>query len=242
MAISLLMVVVGGCMRASLATDTGLSTEGQWSVAPQQSAHVGEKVDFSVVLMDMFQRPRDALGLADYTTLTVGNDRMDGDLEPDGRFHFAYTFSLARPGDRIRVTTAVTKQKGLRDFMKVGQEWMQCDSPYDERDIIVARAHVELECYQVRVEIKLELPEGDYDWASARLVLLKHGDSKHVVYEQQGVRCGFTVQPFGTGGGCRVIYEPLATEINKTGHTAAEFSVQDLAGKLHQHRVNFPTP
>ena len=55
-----------GCIYGSLASDTGPSAEGLWSVENMQEAHVGEKVKYSFILREPLNESRLSLfGLAD---------------------------------------------------------------------------------------------------------------------------------------------------------------------------------
>ena len=118
---ALVIAPATGCISGSLASSTGPRPPGNhWSVARRQMAHVGEEVHFDFLLQDWQGRFLPPQGLADYCAVTVGYERIEVAPDIHGRFRFSHRFTRVQPGDRVELTTTAFRQRGGRDWMRIG--------------------------------------------------------------------------------------------------------------------------
>lgn len=230
-------------MIGSLATNTGPS-QGQWSTANRQYVHVGEEVSFSFTLTDdPFQRrPVHPFGHADYCTATLGSDRVEATLDEGGHYRFQYVMSGRRVGEVVPVQAVAYRRRGHRDFMKIGDVWLRGTDPFDPPDDAVARDTIELNVYRSRVELFIEESPNQLDPANGRLELVKSDASVTTVYGDPGDGHGFRHFGPDKNGMYRIVYDPLATEVNRSGQTEVRFIAEDLAGRRHVAETTIETP
>lgn len=235
-------MLAGGCYSVSIATSTGDRLGGNWSTVPKQQAHVGETVEFSVMLTQpLTGRPVHARGAADYCALFLNGRRVDLEMDIDGRFHGTYAFDFVDADEKIRVDAKVYLTRGSRDFMQIRGEWLRNESPRDWPDHLVASGHVELAFYQS--ELRLEVPgaAGGFDLSTAKLILRRPDGTETTVFPYRPPRHGFslTQQPHG---GLLLTYRPRADEISPYGATQAVLSVYGHDGKGYQAEELLLTP
>ena len=167
-----LVAAGGGCVSASLATNTGPHPPQQrWSMAGKQMAHVGETVQFDFVLTDLWGRFVAPTGLADYCVAMIGSERTEAEPDERGHFRFSYALDRARPGDKVPVKVTAYQQRGSRDHMKVRGQWLTADSLYAEPDRKIAGDAIQLTIYQTNIEMKIVRPADDLDPVSGVLRL-----------------------------------------------------------------------
>lgn len=242
----MLSVVAGGftgCIAGSLATTTGLRPAGsRWSIAPRQSAHVGEEVHFDFVLHNGAGSMVSPLGVADYCVASIGSYRVEA--VPDDTGHFAFSFRLDRasPGDEITVEVTAYQQRGRRDFVQVGGQWLEAQSPLAELDKPVARASVRLAIYQSKVSLRIARPPDDLDPQTGVLRLIRMDGSATSVYIDRPGRPGFRLAGPGQVGYYEVDYEPSGDEVNVTGVTEFTFTIHDVGGQRHTVLAQLETP
>ena len=233
---------VPGCTSGSLATDSGPG--GGWSTQKLQYVHVGERVDFSsVIASGTFRKvPRNAFGIVDYCIATAGDERIEAELDGTGRFRFSYNVVGLNPGETVIVTATSYQEKGIRDIMQIGDEWVRAEMPSDPGDIVMATASVKLLVYKTRVELPVVDRDGELDFESGRLELHKHDGEITNVYAATGGRRGFTVEESESAGTFLVTYDPTADQINKYGDTYVRFTAFDRSGGAHEFDGYCPTP
>jgi len=240
---SLVLVGVCGCLSGSLATSTGPRYGGQWSVARLHPVHVGETVRFSFLLKEPLAREAlSAKGVADYSVFDFGGERVQADIEKDGRFLAQYTFDDVVPGQTIVVEAIAFRQHGPRDQVKINDTWVQNLSPNNEKDEPVAGASAKLVVYQAQVRMALPPSANDFDFSTGQLLLRREGAAGRPVFEDRPHRRGFLVTDRNDGAGWWVTYSPSGNEINPVGVTEVEFSVYDQAGNRRVFRDLVDTP
>jgi len=244
------VAAIGGCISASLATNTGPHRpEHRWSTASRQSAHVGETVHFDFVLTDWRGRFVSPTGIADYCVASssrlrtvIGDERLEAEPDAKGHFRFSYTLDRVRAGEKLKVTATAFQQRDSRDFMKVGDRWLQADSPYAQPDRKVAADAVQLTIYQTAVDIKIARPADDLDPESGVLRFHCMDGGGMPVYLDKPGRPGFRISGPETDGYYRVEYLPTGSQLNPTGTTEVEFTIHDLGGKRHVVSQTLSTP
>ncbi len=231
-----------GCMGGSLATDSGPG--GRWSTERRQKVHVGERVNFSFALTKGWIRreARDPLGIADYCLATAGPERIEADLDDSGHYRFTYSVIQHRLGDVVNVSVAAYRKHGVRDLMRIGDEWVHAEDPYNQRDRTIARDSLQLVVYQTRVELPVNHPPADLEMASGRLEIRKADGTVTTVFGRGPAGRGFTYTGPDHHGLYRVIHEPTAEQIDKSGTTYVSFTVLDRAGDRHVFDGYIPTP
>jgi hypothetical protein len=249
-------VAIGGCVSASLGTNTGPHPPQQrWSIAAKQMAHVGETVQFDFVLTDFWGRFVAPTGLADYCVAVpsrlrtgIGDERIETEPDAKGHFRFSYTLDSLRAGEKIKLTATAYQQRGSRDHMKIRGQWLTADSPYAEPDRKIAGDSIQLTIYQAKVEMKIVRPADDLDPESGVLRLQRLDGTAAPVYTGSPVyidkpgRPGFRLDGPEPNGYYRVEYQPTGEQLNPTGTTEAEFSVYDLGGQRHVVSQTLSTP
>ncbi len=243
------VVTSGGCVSASLGTNTGPHPPQQrWSIVAKQMAHVGEMVQFDFVLTDFWGRFVAPTGLADYCVAMIGSERTEAEPDERGHFRFSYALDRARPGEKVPVTATAYQQRGSRDHMKIRGQWLTADSPYAEPDRKIAGDSIELTIYQTKVEMKIVRPADDLDPESGVLRLQRLDGTAAPVYTGTPVyidkpgRPGFRLDGPEPNGYYRVEYQPAGEQLNPTGTTEVEFSVYDLGGQRHVVSQTLSTP
>ncbi|MEE9294725.1 MAG: hypothetical protein V3W34_07175 [Phycisphaerae bacterium] len=237
-----LSALVPGCTGGSLATDSGPG--GGWSTLKQQYVHVGEKVNFSFAMSKgLFRKePRDPFGVVDYCIATAGDERIEAELDRSGRFRFTYNVVRLRPGDVVNVSAAAYQEKGIRDVMQIGDEWVRADTPYDQSDFVMATDSIELLVYRTLVELSVPDAQRRLDLASGRLELRKHDGTTTTIYAAEEGSRGFTISEPDADGRYLVRYHPTADEINKFDTTYVRFTAFDHSGGAHDFDGHCPTP
>ncbi len=232
-----------GCVTGSLATSTGPQSPGMpWSTASRQSAYVGETVSFEFVLQDWLHRHVDPAGSADYCVAMIDSERIEASADIDGRFHFSCTFSNTMQDDARTVRVTAYRQRGGRDFMKVRDQWMQSDSPYEMADRRVAVDSIVLGFYDRPIEIRIPRLTDELDAMTGVMRILKPGGTPTSVFVDRPHRPGFTLTG-PDGDGHRVAqYVPTSEQLNPTGITEVVFQIEDIAGKAYEHRLTIDTP
>jgi len=234
----------GGCMRGSLASDTGPRETGRWSVAKKQYAHVGERVHFSFIVVPVFGAGWGAgEGLVDYAEATIGQERIDVPVDADGRATFQYTFETVtdeRTG--VPVAVAAYRTRGRRDEIQVGGQWINPLNSDDLPDEKLASDKLTMVVYQSRIDIALPAAEGPYLWRSGRLTIRKADGTRSEVFFDRPARPGYTVSGPDARNEFHVVYLPRADQVNKTGATEATFVVRNTRGREVRKVVWFETP
>lgn len=232
-----------GCISASLATSTGPRPPGQpWSTAATQKAHVGEEVLFDFVLTDPLGRFLMPEHVADYAVLTIGEDRVETESDPSGHFAFSYKIAKTRPGEKIRIRSAAFRQLGRRDYMKVQNRWLKAESPADESDRIIAEDTLNLEVYQAVVDLTLDGSADELDAESGVLRFRRLDGKTARVYVSRAGRRGFELSGPDQAGGYRVTFRPEGADLNPTGTTDVELTIDDRGGRRHSASMVLPTP
>ncbi|MCG3137669.1 MAG: hypothetical protein HJJLKODD_01518 [Phycisphaerae bacterium] len=242
LAIGLLPVLTTGCMRGSLATDTGWSADGPWCIERVQQAHVGETVRCSFVLLDTHGRRVSLWDAADYAVLLMGGERYETRPNIDDRFEFEIPLGEVASGQRVTLQAEAYLQQDKRDYMKIAGRWLRTESTSDIPDDKVADGHLRLEIYQCRICYRFAAPSQPLDWSLARLTLTRHDGSSSDIFVQKEDRPGFVVVGPDQAGELELQYEPTIEQINRTGTTSAVLAVHDLQGQLHRFAWDFPTP
>ncbi len=241
--VSLSCAAAAGCVSASLATDSGpLPPGAKWSDADRQAVHVGEEVAFDFVLSDSRNQLVSPTGLADYCATMVGAQRIEAEPDAYGHFAFRHRFDHVRDGDVIEVRSEAFQQFGSRDFVRVGQQWLETDSPYSVADKKVAGDSIRLTIYQSQVNMQMARPPDDLDPATGVLRFRKADGSSSAVYIDRPGRPGFVVEGPDESGLYRIRYSPSAGELNKSETTEAEWTVYDLSGRRHTVTQTLETP
>ena len=237
------MVLLGGCVSASLATNTGPRPPGQhWSTAPIQQVHCGEEVRFDFVLVDPRGRLLNPLGLADYCVAFIGAERFEADPEPNGHFRFVYSFDRIQPGATIPVRADAYRRVGGRDYIRVQGQWLQSLSPYEIADKRIAGDTLILAAYQVEIELSLVRPPDDLEPDSGVLRIRRDDGVVTSVYIDRPGRPGFALTGPDADGYYRVRYTPTGGQLNPVGKTEVEFVIYDLAGHRHRVTAELDTP
>ena len=237
------VVSSGGCVSASLGTNTGPHPPQQrWSIAAKQMAHVGETVQFDFVLTDFWGRFVAPTGLADYCVTMIGSERAEAESDERGHFRFSYALDHARPGEKVLVTATAYQQRGSRDHMNIRGQWLTADSPYAEPDRKIAGDSIQLTIYQTKVEMKIVRPADDLDPESGVLRLQRGDGAGTPVYIDKPGRPGFRLDGPEPNGYYRVKYQPTGEQLNPSGTTEVEFSVYDLGGQRHVVSQTLSTP
>lgn len=236
-------VVMGGCVSGSLATNTGPKPPGyDWSDAPKQMAHVGESVEFDFVLQDGFRRFVNPSGVADYAAVFVHGDRIETEPDLYGHFPFTYTLDHAPPGAIVEVRAVAYRQRGSRDYMKVGDEWLRADSPYHLPDKEVAQDTIKFVIYAAFVELAIARPPIDLDPVSGVLHIRRSDGSISSVYIDRPHRRGFTISDPEADGLYHIRYRPDGVEVNPVGTTEVRVTIHDLSGHPHEASTTIDTP
>jgi hypothetical protein len=183
-----------------------------------------------------------AQGQADYCSFEIGAERVETGLNDSGGFDATYTFDDVRAGDKVAVTASAYRTNGTRDRMKIAGDWMDNDSPYDERDKQVARATVHLIAYQRPIRFVLPKRADAFDFATAQLVIRRDDGRNSTVYQHRPPRQGFVVSPDDAGDGFQVAYLPTGDQLNPSGTTEVELSVYDQAGNRQVFTQTIDTP
>jgi hypothetical protein len=234
--------VASGCVSGSLATNTGpRPADRAWSTAAVHPVHIGEVVEFDFVLTDTWGRFVSPVGLADYAVLLIGNERLETELDSSEHFRFSHEIS-GREADRVDATAEAFRQRDSRDYMKVQGEWLRSDSPYNERDVGVARTGIVLALYQAVIELRLATPPQPFDAESGVMRIERDDGRSSVVYIDRPGRPGFRLTGPGTDGYYTVRYEPIGTQLNPVGRTRVAFTIHDLGGQRHEASVMLDTP
>jgi len=242
--VTAVMFILGasGCIRGSLATDTGYSTEGAWSAAKVQDAHIGETVTCSLILRESFKKERlSLLGVADYAAAQISSDRVEAEPQ-SGRFVFRYTFKDVDPGRTVKVSARAYRIRKKKDYMKIQGQWLRSQSPYELPDRNVGADSLKLRFYQSRIEYSFEAPRTKLDWATSRLVITRKDKQISTVLMEKANRSGFTVNGPDRKGRYCIQYFPLAEQVNKTGETSVALYVLDINGQQHTYKFEFDTP
>jgi len=244
LALSLLVAGSQGCIYGSLASDTGPSHEGVWSVAGVQQAHVGETVQFSFIVRQRGEQARLALqGVADYAAMHILEDRFEAEADLiENRFAFSCDLVGVQPERTITVTAEALETRGSRDYMEIRGQWRRSVSSVDDPDRQVVRAVIKLRTYRSRIEQPIEPATTDLDWSTARLLITRLDGEVSTVFEDKPQRPGFTLNGPDDEGRYHLQYFPLAEQINKTGTTQAGLYVLDANGRQHTYKFEFDTP
>lgn len=232
-----------GCITGSLATNTGPSS-GRWSTANKQYVHAGEEVSFSFVLTKgLFERtPLHPYGHADYCLATIGSQRIEADLDEGGHYRFDFVISDRRSGEVVPVRVVAYRRLGSRDIMKIGDVWIRGEDPYDQPDLEVADDTLELIVYRSRIELHIEESPAGLDMAGGRLELVRDDGSMVTVLSGRDRHRGFRYFGPDKNGRYRVVYEPTADEVNRSGGTEVRFVVDDRAEHRYSTETVIETP
>lgn len=235
-----------GCISASLASSTGPRSSGQWSVAKRQRVHVGERVQFDLVLRDPFrpfqEAPLSPTGIADYCVLTFADQRLETEPDLRGHFTFEHEFSSAQPGQVQSIKAEAFALRGRRDYMRIGDQWLRSESPYDEPDRPVADDSIKLVFYQATVDLTLGPVTDELMASTGRLTFRKHDQSALTIFADSPEAAGFVLSGPDPAGRYRVQYQPRGAELNATGTTAVVFEIQDRSGRVHRMESVVETP
>lgn len=232
-----------GCIYGSLASDTGYSQEGLWSVAEVQEAHVGESVKFSFILRERFKAQRiDVLRIADYAAANILNERIEAGPDLDSAFLLEYRLDNVAAGRTLRVEVAAFEIRGSKDFMKIRGRWHHSASGVDMPDKRVAKDSIKLRTYQSKIDYEFRKPQITLDWTTARLVITRRDGKVTTVFADQPHRAGFTMNGPDRRGYFHIRYFPVADQVNKTGTTRAALRVLDLNGVQQTYDFEFDTP
>lgn len=242
-ALGLLLTVAPGCFVGSLATNTGNTRGGMWSIDKKQYVHVGENVTFSFVLKKPLESgAMNATGIADYCIFEFGDDADAVDVDLEGAFVCEHEFVDATVEVPIDVTAKAYRLVGTRDRLKVAGQWLRNESLDDEPDVFVASDSVRLIPYQV--EIIVDVPDAwrDYDFETAVLALHRSDDEQpNEIRSKRGLRRGFTVDRSDSET-WRIRFEPRVTEVLANGEMRAELSILDESGDVQSISGIVPTP
>ncbi|MFQ5590812.1 MAG: hypothetical protein ACE5HE_06605 [Phycisphaerae bacterium] len=211
-------------------------------MAKRQMVHVGEDVEFQLVLVDALGRFVPPLGLADYCVATVGGERTETTPDVRGCFRFTLPFDRYAPGQRVRVTASAYLQRGGRDFMKIRGEWLESDSPYETRDKKVATDSITLTVYEAPIELIMPRPADELDPETGVMRIRRTDGSTTSVYVDKPGRPGFILAGPEPDGYYHVRYRPKARELNPTGTTEVTLTIHDVSGQRHEASVVVDTP
>lgn len=204
--------------------------------------HVGERVEFDFVLRDALNRFVPPDGLADYSTATIGSKRVETVPDPLGHFSFSHVFDDTAPGEQITVAVSAFRQRGERDYMRVGEQWLAADSPFAEPDKKGPGDSVRLTVYRSVVELELPRPPDDFDPQTGVLRLRRLDGTTTSVYLQRSGRHGFALRGPEPDGRYRITYYPKGHEVNPTGKTDVTFTIYDVSGRRHVKTLQIDTP
>lgn len=228
---------------ASLATDTGPRPPGlRWSTAGKQQFHAGETVRFDFVLHDWRNRLIQPVGVADYCAVLVGDERIETTPDAAGHFQFDYEFDNSVAGDQVRIRATAYQTRGVRDFIRVGDSWVQVDSARDEADRAVAAAAVKLSCYQLVIELTIPPVPFDLQPDTGVLKLRQENSVSTSIFVDRPGRRGFSMAAQDGDGAYRLRYVPLGDELGASGVTNVEFRVHDTRGQIHYVTQELETP
>ncbi len=237
------LIGTGGCLSGSLATSSGGTDGGKWSIANRQQIHVGETVEFSFVLKKPLSNDSvSANGIADYCAFLIGGDRVESEIDDAGGFRAKYKFADVEDGAQVQVVASAFSTQDDRDFMQIAGKWLQTESPYNKPDQRVASANVLLSFYQSVVRFKLLKPEHAYDLGTGKMTFRCEGDRLVSVFENRPPRVGFEISEENADGSRWVAYLPSGDQLNPTGTTEVEFSIYDVAGNRMTFTETIETP
>ncbi len=240
---ALLLAIGGGCATGSLATDTGVSSEGVWSTAAVHTAHVGEKVGYSFILREPFKEGRLSLwGLADYAALSILDARVEAEPNIESRFEFEHVLPELHGKRTVTVLAEAFKIRGRKDYLELRGRWMMTQDPTDLPDERVAKDAIKLRTYQSEIDYTFDKPIAPLDWSGARLLITRRDGKGSTVFMDRAGRAGFTKNGPDHRGRYRIQYYPKAEQVNKTGTTAAALHVWDVNGQQHTYQFEFDTP
>jgi len=242
-ALGLFLTVAPGCFVGSLATNTGNTRGGEWSIDNQQYVHIGENVTFSFVLKKPLATSAiNATGIADYCIFEYGDDADAVDVDLEGAFVCEHDFVDITPETPIKVTAKAYRMVGTRDRMKIAGQWLRNESPDDEPDIFVASDSVRLIPYQVQIVVNVPDAWRNYDFETAVLSLHRSEDEPPKDFRlKRGLRRGFTVDRSDPKA-WRIRFEPRAAEVLPNGQMRAELCILDESGDMRSINGIVPTP
>ena len=241
--VALAWVGLGGCIRGSLATNTGPNGPHGWSTDNRQDAHVGETVGFSFILVKPFsKKPIAPYGYVDYCLATVGNRRVECECDLGGRFRFEHPLGEVEPDRQVEIKVIAYRQYGKRDFMLVGDTWMRGHSPYDQPDAKFASDALTLRIYQAKVELRICEQETPLDIDRGRLELIKADGTVSTVSPSRPGRPGFDVSGPDDQGCYSMVYLPDGRQLAPAGTTVARLTVPDRSGHPHTVEDLIETP
>jgi hypothetical protein len=236
-------VVAGGCVQGSLATSTGPRPVGnRWSAAKAQEVHVGETVEFDFVLHDGMNHFVSPGGVADYCVATIGETRTEAIADPTGHFNFSHTFKGVAAGDVVEVRVDAFRQRGGKDYVQIGGQWLATQTYSHDPDARVAGGSVRLTAYQSVVDFRLPRPADDFDPETGVLRLRRPDGVTKSIYLNRPMRRGFILEGPEPAGYYRVTYQPRGDEVATTGKTDVTFTIYDVAGQRHVERLELDTP
>lgn len=238
-----ILIGSSGCLSGSLATSSGGTDGGKWSIARRQQVHVGETVEFSFVLKKAMSKDSiDAHGIADYCVFSIGGERVEAEIDEAGGFKTEFNFADAEDGRQVEVVASAYSTQDDRDFMQIAGKWLQTESPYNKPDRRIASASVLLNVYQSVVRFKLPKPEDAYDMGTGKLTFRCEGDRLVSVFEHRPPRNGFEISDENADGSRWVAYLPTGDQLNPSGTTDVEFSIYDVAGNRMTFTETLQTP
>lgn len=231
-----------GCITGSLATSTGPRPEGfAWSPDKQQYAHVGEDVSFDFVLTNRFGGFVDPVGIVDYGVARFDGERIEMELDPTGHLTFTRSISAAS-GDSLEVSVSAYRQLAARDQIKVGDEWIHSNSPFEQPDEKVAEDVVTLLVYQAEVRLRIPSPPDDLDPETGVMRFHRKGGVSTPVYIDRPGRPGFRITGPDPDAYYTVTYYPPGNVLNDHGSTKVDFTIYDLSGQRHEVSQEIETP
>lgn len=238
-----LCVVCPGCMSGSLASNTGPRAPGEkWSTDRDQSAHVGESVQFDFVLKDWKGALAPPTVLADYCVFTIGTDHIAVEASPLGHFSCGFRFDSFHPDNVVNIEAVAYRQRGARDWVKARGQWIQSSTPGDEADISVARDALRMRIYQAEFVLKVSRAADDPDPSTGLLRFSTDTDrTATFALDRNGSR-GFRLDGPDPDGSYVVRFEPPAEALAPTGRTSVVFTIKDRAGQTHVFDSTMDTP
>jgi len=198
-------------------------------------------VKFDFVLTDWLGRRIDPVGTADYCVAYFGDERIEIDLHPGGYFRFTHPID-AEPGSIIDVGVTAYRQLAGRDLIKVGDQWLASNGPFEKPDRKVARDSVTLTVYQCEVHLRLPRPPDDLDPDTGVMRLYRDDGTSTSVYIDRPGRPGFRITGPTPDGSYDVTYRPEAKMLNDHGTTKVDFRIHDLSGQRHDCSAMVDTP
>ncbi len=231
-----------GCVTGSLATSTGPRPDGfAWSPDKRQYAHVGEAVSFDFVLTNPLGQFVDPVGIVDYGVARFDGERIEMELDPTGHLSFTRTIHAA-PGDSLKVDVSAYRQLAGRDQIKVGDEWIHSNSPFEQPDKKVADDMVTLMVYQAEVRLRIPSPPDDLDPETGVMRFHRTSGVSTPVYIDRPGRPGFHVTGPDADAYYTVTYHPPGNVLNDHGATKVDFTIYDLSGQRHEVTQEIDTP